>query len=152
MTGPKADIALYMQRTFPASCERVFRAWTDPEAIKRWFGPHGHQTVSAEIDLRVGGRYRLGVQSPDGYLNYVSGTYREVQFPVKLVYTWGLSNRDNPDPDEAMLVTVTFHAQGTTTLVTLTQEHLPSEMAKEQHSAGWEGSFGRLGQVLTEPQ
>lgn len=150
MSNPKTDIALYVTRTFTAPPERVFRAWTDAEAVKGWFGPHGSKTVLAEIDLRVGGRYRFGVQSPDGYLNYVSGTYRAIQIPTRLVFTWGWSNRDNPDPDEMMLVTVAFQAHGVGTQVTLTQEHLPSEMSKEQHTAGWVESFEQLEQVLSE--
>ncbi len=150
MAEPNAGITLYMQRTFAAAPDRVFRAWIEPEAIKRWFGPQGQKTVLAEVDLRVGGRYRFGVQSPDGSVDYVSGTYREIQPPARLVFTWGWSNPGEPDPDETMLVTVEFRSHGAQTQVVLTQERLPSEAIKAQHAVGWTESFEQLDQVLAE--
>ncbi len=85
---PSSATTLSLTRTFAASREKVFRAWTDPEELKKWFGPIGYSTLIAEVDLRVGGKYRLGMRKlPDGDIFYLTGTYREVRTPEKLVYT-----------------------------------------------------------------
>ncbi len=76
MTTPasKADTTLRINRTFRAPREKVFSAWTDPEKLKRWWGAHeGFTTPIAEIDLRVGGSYRLGMKPPDQNLVFVVG-------------------------------------------------------------------------------
>src|SRR5204863_774192 len=71
--------ALTLRRTYAAPRERVFRAWTDPEEIKRWWGPPGTATPDAEVDLKPGGKYRFTMRSlPDGEPYFLVGTYREV--------------------------------------------------------------------------
>ncbi len=57
---------LRLTRTFAAPREKVFRAWTDPEELKKWFGPVGYATPMAEVDLRVGGKYQLGMRKLPG--------------------------------------------------------------------------------------
>jgi len=86
--NPSSDTTLHLRRTFTAPREKVFRAWTDPEELKQWWGPEGCSTPIAEIDLRVGGKYRFGMKPLEGDLIFVSGTYREIRPPEKLVYTW----------------------------------------------------------------
>ena len=87
--NPRPETTLRLTRTFAAPRKKIFRAWTEPEALKKWWGPEGYATPLAEVDLRVGGRYRLGMRKlPKGDLFYLVGTYREVQPPEKLVYTW----------------------------------------------------------------
>lgn len=91
MAAPAASprVRLEIRRTFEAPREKVFEAWTLPEALTQWWGPEGYATPSAEVDLRPGGRYRLGMKKlPDGEIFYLSGAYREVRAPEKLVYTW----------------------------------------------------------------
>lgn len=107
-TKPGSETVLVLSRTFAAPRERVFRAWTDPAILKKWWaaGPGFTPTV-AEVDLRVGGRYRLGMRAPDQGADYiVAGTYREVQRPARLVYTWAWEGTAGPET----LVTVEFHA------------------------------------------
>jgi len=83
------ETRLSLTRTFSAPREKVFRAWTDPEELKKWWGPPGYSTPTADVDLRVGGAYRFGMMElPDGEVFYLAGTYREVRPPEKLVYTW----------------------------------------------------------------
>ena len=78
----KPDTTLTVRRTLAAPRERVFQAWTDPAALTQWWGPKGYTTPMAEVDLRPGGRYRLGMRKlPDGELLFLSGTYREVRPP-----------------------------------------------------------------------
>lgn len=81
---------LNIRRLYHASRERVFRAWTDPNQLKKWFAvAEGFTTPIADVDLRVGGRYRLGMKPPgeDGVL-IVSGVYQQILPPEKLVFTW----------------------------------------------------------------
>jgi uncharacterized protein YndB with AHSA1/START domain len=77
-----------VSRVIPASREEAFKAWTDPEQIKRWFGPGEFRTPEAEFDLRPGGSYRFVMEAPGGNPMPISGTYHEIDEPSLLVYTW----------------------------------------------------------------
>src|SRR5438445_13670197 len=101
-----APVTVRLQRTFQAPREKVFQAWTRPEDLKRWSAPGDLTTPVAEVDLRVGGRYRIDMRAPDGTLHRVTGTYREVDPPNRLVYTWQWET--TPGATET-LVTVAFH-------------------------------------------
>lgn len=140
------ETSLHLRRTFTAPREKVFRAWTNPEELKEWFGPEGYATPIAEVDLRVGGRYRFGMRKlPDGDIFYLAGAYREVRAPEKLVYTW----RWEADPELGdTLVTVEFHDRAGSTEVVLTHELFPNEQAREDHAKGWSSSFDCLAKVL----
>src|SRR3954467_14261328 len=87
-TSPPTPV-LEVRRLIRAPRQRVFDAWTKAEELKAWHAP-GPLTVSlAEIDLRVGGAYRIHMQAPDGSEHRASGVYREIDPPRKVVYTWG---------------------------------------------------------------
>jgi uncharacterized protein YndB with AHSA1/START domain len=88
-----AKPSLTLKRRLNASPARVFAAWTNPEKLKRWFAPGASQTILAESDPRVGGRYRLVAKTPDGEEHDVSGIYREVVPNAKLVFTWAWRSR-----------------------------------------------------------
>lgn len=142
----KSQSTLQIKRTFAAPRERVFRAWTDPEELKKWWGPPGYATPSAEVDLRVGGKYRFGMRKlPDGEMFYLSGTYREVRPPEKLVYTWRWEAK--PEYGET-LVTVEFHDRGGSTEVVLTHELFPDEKARGEHERGWGGCLDKLAKIF----
>ncbi len=144
MAGPSASPAntLRIGRTFASPREKVFRAWTDPEALKRWFGPVGYSTPSADVDLRVGGQYRLGMRKlPDGEIFYLTGVYREVRAPEKLVYTWYWESE--PELGET-LVTVEFRASGDSTEVVVTHELFTTDKALDDHDKGWNSCLDRL--------
>ncbi len=140
------ETTLRIIRTFAAPRDRVFQAWTDPEKLKLWWGPPGFTTPVAEVDLRVGGRYRFGMKkSPDGELFYLSGAYREVRPPEKLVYTW---RWENEAPASETLVTVEFRSLGGSTEVVLTHEMFANRHERDQHEMGWTGCLERLVAVL----
>lgn len=145
----KTEAALRITRTFEAPREKVFRAWTDPEIMKRWMAPSDeYATRIPELELRVGGRYRLEMEYSDGKVYAVAGTYREIRAPEKLVYTWKwVAGLENPDFPET-LVTVVFREKGRATEVVMTHELLPDEKERESHEKGWSGCFERLGKVL----
>jgi len=140
------EITLNLRRIFKAPREKVFRAWTDPEELKKWWGPEGYATPSAEVDLRVGGKYRLGMRKlPDGEIFYLSGIYREVRPPESLVYTWRWEAQ--PEHGET-LVTVEFREVRDSTEVVLTHERFPTQKARDDHNRGWSGCLDRLAKLL----
>lgn len=147
-TQLKSPLTLRVRRTFPAPPERVFRAWTDPAELKRWAGPGETTVATVEVDLRVGGRYRINMQAPDGTPYHVVGTYRAVDPPKKLVYTWFWET--NPAMGETV-VTVEFRDLGGRTEIVLTHERLPTEEDRRNHETGWTACFDTLAGLVQEP-
>ena len=137
--------ALQVRRTFQATRERVFRAWTTPQEMKRWKAPGDRTTPLAEVDLRVGGKYRVHMRSPDGSEVHVVGEYREVDPPKKLVYRWYWET--GPEMGET-LVTVEFLERGKATEVVLKHELFPTDDARNQHDEGWRLCFDKLAAIL----
>jgi uncharacterized protein YndB with AHSA1/START domain len=82
------DHTLRMSRVFDAPREEVFRAWTDPAELKDWWGPGEFTCPEAAVDLRPGGTYRLVMQPKEGNAMVLGGTYRDLEPPERLVYTW----------------------------------------------------------------
>ena len=139
-----AKPGLIIKRRFNAAPAKVFSAWTDPEKIKRWMGPGEIFTRHAESDVRVGGRYRIIMRTPDGKEFDVSGSYREVVPNEKLVFTWAGTST----PEQATLVTVTLKSDGGGTLMTLQHEQFPDEEARNSHESGWNGALVKLEKYL----
>lgn len=142
-----SETTLELRQLVPAPREKVFAAWTDPEQLKKWFGPNeAFQVPEASVDLKVGGRYRIQMLAPDGGVHTAHGEYLEIQAPEKLVFTWGWEG--NADFPKNTRVTVKFVARGQETEVQLSHELLPNADAKRLHSEGWTGSLERLGKFL----
>ena len=144
---PSPETTLRIQRLFTAPREKVFQAWTEPDKMSKWLGRVTPQnsTRILEADLRIGGRYRLEVRSPDGALHLLAGTYRDVSPPEKLSFTW--TKEETPDFGET-LVTVEFLARGTFTEVVLTHELFSDKEARDNHLKGWHGCFDTLAKFL----
>ncbi len=137
---------LTISRNFAAARERVFKAFTDPDVLKEWFGPEGFSVPSATVDFRVGGEYRITMRSPEDTDHTVVGIYREIDDPRRLVFTWAWETGDMPDADT--LVTLDFADDGEGTAMTLTHEGFPSEDLRDRHNEGWCSSFNCLEGVL----
>lgn len=135
-----SGIALVARRTIRASARRVFDAWTQPEQLRAWWGPRPVTCSDAEVDLRVGGRFRIVNALPDGRTVTIFGVFRVVEPPRKLVYTWQM---DDGTP-ESSLVTVTFEARGEGTEVVVVHEDIPTEPVRESHENGWRGCLDGL--------
>jgi uncharacterized protein YndB with AHSA1/START domain len=132
--------SLTLKRRLRALPAQVYSAWTEPEKVKRWFGPGGVQIELAEFDTRVGGRYRIVGRSSDGEEHDVSGIFREVIPGEKLVYTWAWRST----PERESLVTVEFRREGEGTLLTLRHEEFFDEPARDRHNFGWTGALDKL--------
>ena len=138
---------LQLRRWFRASPETVFRAWTRPEALKAWWCPHGWSAVAVEIDLRVGGAYRIGMRRAEpGSAVFVSGNFLEVCPPRRLQYTWRWQGAFEGMPDT--LVTVEFvEFKGGTELI-LRHENFAVAEARQAHWIGWIAACNRLERAL----
>ena len=135
-------------RRFRAPRERVFRAFTDPADLPRWFSPSEDiATDVVELDLRAGGAYRFGFHLPHGAVEYVLGRFEEVSPPEKLVFTW---TWEEPDPHAGIetLVTVELIDHGDETEVVVTHDRFPTEETRARHDEGWQGTFDRLENLL----
>jgi len=141
-------MALRLTRVVPAPRDAVFRAWTEPEQLKRWWVPFpGMSVPAAEVDLRPGGRYRFTMRNAKGEEFGLTGVYREVRPPERLVYTWRWEGTERAGDGET-LVTVDFEASGATTLLHLTHEHFPNADTQYRHGAGWGGVLDSLVSVM----
>jgi uncharacterized protein YndB with AHSA1/START domain len=139
-------VTLETRRTIDATPERLFTAWTDPAQLAAWWGPEGVACIGAEVDLRVGGKYRIGNRLPDGMEIWIVGTFSVVDRPKRLVYSWLIEMMQG----EAETVTVRFEARGGATEVIVVHEKIPNQAAKEQHAVGWDGCLVGLAEFLNE--
>ena len=125
---------LKMTRTIKADQQAVWDAWTQPEHMKRWACPDPTGVRDVETDLRVGGAYRI-VMEVEGNSHIAFGTYREIDPPNRIVYTWDWEDSENAMGET--VVTVDFRATGDSTEVVLVHSGFPAVEAKEHHEQGW---------------
>ncbi len=140
MTGEQSTDAVRITRIIDAPREEVFRAWTDPEQIRRWWGPGEFTCPEAEVDLRPGGRYQLAMQPTEGEAFIVGGSYREVEPPTRLVYTWRWETGPAADGSES-LVSVEFGDRGEQTELVLTHTEFPESHGPAPYKMGWESGL-----------
>ena len=138
--------SLSLARRYPVAPEKVWRAWTDPKALKRWFGPGPGEPVSvAELDLRVGGRFRIVFGGADGNANECAGVYKEVVPNRRLVFTW---HWPRTTPERVSVVSLTFTKVDGGTELTLRHEQFFDESARDSHQRGWGKAFENLDTFL----
>ena len=113
---PKEARELVITRVFDAPARLLFEAYSKPEHLKQWFGPAGWPVTMAEVDFRVGGRYRLAMTGPSGVQNTpFGGTYLEIVKDRKIVF----DNAFEEPGAERMIMTVTFEEDAGKTKLTL---------------------------------
>ena len=140
--------SLRLARRYPVAPEKVWRAWTDPQALKRWWGPGDQEPVSlAELDVRVGGRFRIVFGGPGGTDHEVRGVYREVAPPRRLAFTW---TWPRSTPERESLVTLEFRAVDGGTALAFLHEQLFDETVRDNHRRGWSESLAKLDIYLQE--
>jgi len=143
-TNP-TETSVRIERSFDAHAEDVFDAWTNPEVLRRWWRADPEWTTPvAEVDLRVGGRYRISMEDPrSGMMHTVGGEYTEVSRPSRLAYSWQWE-QDDGQPGHVSTVTVEFRAEGERTTVVLEHSELESAESGERHGDGWNGVLEML--------
>jgi len=150
---------LVVTRVFDVPRDLVFKAWTDPAQLMRWWGPNGFTTPSVTVDLRVGGVVHYCMRSPEGQDYWGKGVYREIVPPEKIVYTDSFADADgNPVPPShygmsashpaESLVTATFTEHQAKTTVTLRQTVPESVKEREGMQQGWTEMLQRLADDL----
>ena len=142
--------AFTITRVFDAPRELVFAAWTNPEHLAQWWGPHGVTTPLSTIsaDVRPGGTWRATMIRDDNGRRYpMGGEYIEVSPPERLVFTWG-DAEDMDDPAGASVVTVDLADLGGKTRMRFHQAGFSVTEERENVRDGWSEAFERLGRVV----
>lgn len=142
--SPETATSLRLTRTIAADPEAVFRAWTDPERMKRWMCPEGLVVEDVESDLVVGGGYRIVMRTPEDAHHTARGKYREIQRPRRLVFTWGWEEDGASVEPGGSLVTVELEDRGGSTALVLLHERLPDAESRDGHEEGWASALNNL--------
>jgi len=148
---------LIIERHFNATPEQVFDAFTDPDQLTRWWWPEGFTCPAAEVDLRVGGKYRLAMEWPASipletqFSHFMGGEYYEIDRPHRLVMS-GRAISDEQGELFATLIEITLVARDQGTALTVQQtyfEPMPPAEAMGGAEQGWSEQLGKLDRHLT---
>ena len=148
---PRTEVTL--TRIFDAPRDMVWKAWTDPTMLARWWGPKGFTNPVCEADVRVGGKILIHMQAPDGTVHPMTGTFDEIAEPECLVFRAVPVDRNGVALLES-LTTVTFHDLGDKTKVIVHASAAPLQpigvdMLKGM-DMGWSQSLERLAQLVAQ--
>jgi uncharacterized protein YndB with AHSA1/START domain len=134
-----------IERTFAASAEDVFDAWTSPEVMRRWLHPAPNwDTPEAEVDLRVGGKVRVVMRKPDGTEVETRGEYTLIDRPHRLLMTWTFSD----DPSNEQLIELSFSESEGSTTVLMVNSGISTDERRDAQDEGWHGCLDELARVL----
>lgn len=137
-----SEHTLLIKRVIAATPRQVFDAWTDPGILANWFAPAANfRTIVHELDVRVGGRYRIEMLNPDGTPHTAIGEYREIIPGERLAFTWKWAEQAAM---EDTLVTLEFLSRGTDTELVLSHSLFLTDDARDHHGKGWDGCVARL--------
>jgi len=150
MTAPATapnDIALLeITRVFDASPDRVFDAWMVREQWQSWIGPEGVNCEVPLLEPHVGGRYRITMHLSDGRIIPVAGTFKEIDRPTRIVFTW---KWEGGEEDDDTLVSLTLRDLKGKTELTLRHQGLRTVENRDNHGKGWNGTLNKLASYLT---
>ena len=135
-----APEAFVLRRSYPVPPPAVWRAWVDAAVLRVWFGQVDAPEWHAQMDVRVGGRYRLRMRGPDGRYYVAYGAYREVVAGQKLVFTW--TWKEGADTEAVITVLLKQAGEGTELEFTLDPVVDPRERD------AWRADFKRLEALL----
>jgi uncharacterized protein YndB with AHSA1/START domain len=141
----RQEYELRIERTFEASAEEVFDAWTSEEVLRRWFhaGPDWN-TPTAEVDLRVGGKVRVAMREPDGTEHAMGGEYTVIDRPRRLAMTW----RFDDWPEKQQLIELEFTEGDGRTTVVLTNSGIATGEQRDDQQVGWADCLAQLERAL----
>ncbi|EEF57945.1 SRPBCC family protein [Pedosphaera parvula] len=131
-----SDRVLLITRVFDAPPSLVFKVWTQPEYLVRWWGRKDFTLPSCEMDFRPGGAYRLCMRSPEGIDYWLSGVYREIVEPERIVFTWEREPAGDK-PGNSSVVTVTFAEHDGKTKFALRQANFETTEERNEYQGGW---------------
>jgi uncharacterized protein YndB with AHSA1/START domain len=140
------DLVLVITRVLDAPRALVFKVWSQPEHLVRWWGPKGFTLPSCKMEFHVGGAFRCLMRSPEGSEHRMHGVYREIIEPEKISFSWTWIDEDG-HPGHETLVTVTLAEagnDGAQTKLTLHHAVFESVTARDAHGVGWTECFDRL--------
>jgi uncharacterized protein YndB with AHSA1/START domain len=155
---------LVITRILDAPVELVWKAWTDPEHVKRWWGPKYYTSPTCKIDLRVGGKYVFCMRAPKeqgGQDSYTAGVYKEIVPLKRLEFTQGLADKDGnridpaqmgmpPDFPAEIRTVIVFTAKGEMTELTITEYDWPVGQMMVYSYAGMHQSLDKLAESLAK--
>ncbi len=141
---------LKISRQFNAPRQRVFAAWAEVGQLQQWWGCHNTISVKSDMDFRAGGSYRHTMQTRNAGEMVISGTYKEIIEPEKIVFTMVFEANGEFPGFEKTLVTVEFIDNDGATELRLTQEGEPMKQIQEgaDVQSGWNASFDKLAKNL----
>ncbi|MGH2984668.1 MAG: SRPBCC family protein [Solirubrobacterales bacterium] len=141
----RREFELRIERTFDASAEEVFDAWTSEEVLKRWFhSAPDWDTPTAEVDLRVGGKVRVAMREPDGTEHAMGGEYTLIERPNRLALTWSFDE----NPGNQQTIELEFIEREGRTTVVLINSGISTEKRRDEQDWGWNGCFDSLDRAL----
>jgi uncharacterized protein YndB with AHSA1/START domain len=148
-TLPPGERELVITRVFDAPRELVWKAWTDPSRAIAWWGPRAYPATSMQMDVRVGGTWRMCLTSvEDGRELWQHGEFREVEEPERLAFTFVWEEEGERGIEN--LVTIDFEDRGGKTLMTFRHAPFLSAGERDGHAGGWSSTFDRLADLLAQ--
>ena len=140
------ELTLHLERVLPAPQALVYRMHAEPDLLAQWWGPKGFSAPSIELDIHVGGRYRIAMQPPEGDRFVLSGEFREVDPATRLVYTF---RWEPPDPDDQeTVVAFSLRHRGGSTALSIDQQPFATDARRVLHEQGWTESLDRLQELI----
>jgi len=141
------DRELVITRVIDAPRRLVFKAWTQPEHIARWWGPQGFATIHCEMDVRVGGTHRFGMRSPQGTDHWKRGVYREIVEPERIVFTFAWEDADG-NPGHKLLTTVPSPSKARKPGSRCAKPRSRRARVATTHATGWTSCFERFADYM----
>jgi uncharacterized protein YndB with AHSA1/START domain len=140
----QTNSSIRISRSFSASPQEVWQAWTDPRLVKSWFGsdPNG-KVLDASLDVRPGGTFEVTFRNSDDTQFTCAGTYKEIKKYQRLVFTW--TWKDRPEVQES--VTLVFQARQTGTLMIFKHANIDAGTTHD-YETGWRSTFDKLERTL----
>jgi uncharacterized protein YndB with AHSA1/START domain len=146
MTTDSSTQAVVVERVLSASPEQVFGAFLDPAKLVKWWGPQGFSILHCEVEAKVGGKWRIGMQSPDGSEHWIQGVYQEINVPHRLIFTWIWEKSEQVNPETTVTITLVGNQQQTQ--LHLVHELFATKVQHLGHEKGWFDSLQALSQML----
>lgn len=140
---------LVIDRVFDAPRELVFKMWTDPKHMAKWWGPRDYPATKISADVRPGGKYRHCLNSSAGDMSlWLYGTYREIVPPERLVFTFAWEEEGERGLET--VVTIDFKDEGSKTRMLFRQSPFQSDAECHGHGLGWNSSLDRMDDYILE--